>query len=81
MSVVFVIVIELIKINYFIFAPISCETSRSFYFLIYLICVPTNYKKKDINKIILYFLFSNKLYNILILDLSKQNMICLQVIS
>ena len=43
--------------------------------------VLTNYKKKDINKDDTSFTFDDILYNNLILDLSKSNMICLQVIN
>ena len=43
--------------------------------------VPTNYKKKDVNKDNILFTLDNKLYNNLILNLSKSNLICLQIIS
>ena len=41
------------------------------------VCVPTNYKKKDVNKDNTLFTLNNMLYNNLILDLSKLNVICL----
>ena len=67
-------VIELIKL--IILLLLVVKLVGVFVFICF-VCVLTNYKKKDVNEDNTLFTLDNKLYNNLILDLSKSNMICL----
>ena len=71
-------VIELIKlIIYFYLLLLLVVKLVGVFVFICFVCVPTNYKKKDINKDDTSFTLDDMLYNNLILDLSKSNTICL----
>ena len=67
-------VIELIKLIILLLLVVKLVGVFVFICFVY---VPTNYKKKDVNKDNTLFTLNNMLYNNLILDLSKSNIICL----
>lgn len=66
-------VIELIKLIILLLLVVKLV---GVFVFIYFVCVPTNYKKKDVNKDNTLFTINDKLYNNFILDLSKSNIIC-----